>query len=80
MGDMISFVVPLPPITKKNHQRILKNFKTGKPFVSPSAEYKSYESQALWFIPKTICIDYPREREVSILYAHTEKVRSDESS
>lgn len=59
MEGKISFVVPLPPITKKNHQRILKNRSTGKPFVAPSAEYKAYEAQALWFIPKGICIDYP---------------------
>ena len=55
----MKFTVPLPPITKKNHQRILKNFKTGKPFVAPSEQYKVYESQALWFIPKGECIDYP---------------------
>ena len=55
----MQFTVPLPPITKKNHQRILKNFKTGKPFVAPSEQYKVYESQALWFIPKGMCIDYP---------------------
>jgi Holliday junction resolvase RusA-like endonuclease len=59
MSDIISFTVPLPPITKKNHQRILYNRSTGKPFVAPSAEYKAYEAQALWFIPKTMCIDYP---------------------
>ena len=55
----MKFTVPLPPITKKNHQRILKNFKTGKPFVAPSEQYKQYESQALWFIPKGEHIDYP---------------------
>lgn len=55
----MKFTVPLPPITKKNHQRILKNFRTGKPFVAPSEQYKSYEAQALWFIPKGVCIDYP---------------------
>ena len=57
----MNFTVPLPPITKKNHQRILKNFKTGKPFVAPSEQYKQYEAQALWFIPKGKCIDYPVE-------------------
>ena len=55
----MKFTVPLPPITKKNHQRILKNRSTGKPFVAPSEQYKNYEAQALWFIPKGICIDYP---------------------
>lgn len=55
----MKFTVPLPPITKKNHQRILKNFRTGKPFVAQSKQYKNYEAQALWFIPKGECIDYP---------------------
>lgn len=53
------FTVPLPPITKKNHQRILRNYKTGKPFVAPSEQYKQYEAQAMWFIPKGEHIDYP---------------------
>lgn len=55
----MKFTVPLPPITKKNHQRILRNFKTGKPFVAPSGQYIIYEAQALCFIPKGKCIDYP---------------------
>lgn len=56
---MMKFTVPLPPITKKNHQRILRNRSTGKPFVAPSEEYKRYEAGAMWFIPKGECIDYP---------------------
>lgn len=55
----MKFTVPLPPITKKNHQRILRNYKTGKPFVAPSEQYKQYEAQAMWFIPKGEHIDYP---------------------
>lgn len=55
----MKFTVPLPPITKKNHQRILRNYKTGKPFVAPSEQYKQYEAQAMWFIPKGERIDYP---------------------
>lgn len=55
----MKFTVSLPPITKKNHQRILRNRQTGKPFVAPSEQYKVYEAQALWFIPKSECIDYP---------------------
>lgn len=58
MSEGISFVIPLPPITKKNHQRILKNRTTGKPFVAPSEQYKSYEAQAMWFIPKGKHVDY----------------------
>ena len=48
----IEFSIPLSPITKKNHQEIVKNPKTGKPFVIPSRQYKEYEKSAMWFIPK----------------------------
>lgn len=48
----MNFIVNLPPISKKNSQQILINRKTGKPFISPSKQYKEYEKAALWFIPK----------------------------
>ena len=54
------FTVPLIPITKKNHQQLLKSRTTGKHFVSPSQQYKDYESMALWYIPKRgTPIDFP---------------------
>ena len=56
---MIKFIVKLSPITKKNHQMILRNSRTGKPFVSPSKQYKQYEKDAMRFIPKNEYIDYP---------------------
>ena len=46
------FTIPLPPITKKNHQQIRRNFKTGKPFISQSEQYRQYERDAGYFIPK----------------------------
>lgn len=49
---IIKFTVPIVPVTKKNHQRILKNRRTGKHFVAPSEQYEQYENTALWFIPK----------------------------
>lgn len=53
MGEMlIKFTVPMAPVTKKNHQQILKNRATGKHFVAPSQQYMDYESMALWYIPK----------------------------
>ena len=55
----MKFTVPLPPITKKNHQQIRRNFRTGKPFVAQSEQYIQYEKDAMWFIPKGECIDYP---------------------
>lgn len=57
---VVKFTVPLTPITKKNHQQIVTNRNTGKPFVTPSKQYKEYENLALWYIPKRgVPIDFP---------------------
>lgn len=56
---MIKFTIPLPPISKKNSQRIMVNYRTGKPFIMPSEQYTQYEQQALWFIPKGKNINAP---------------------
>ena len=50
---MIKFTIPLPPISKKNSQQIFVNPNTHKPFIMPSAQYKQYERDAMWFIPRT---------------------------
>ncbi len=50
--ELIKFTIPLSPITKKNHQQIVINPKTKRPMVMPSKQYKQYERDALWFIPK----------------------------
>lgn len=42
------YIVRIPPITKKNSQRILINQKTRKPFIAQSAAYKRYEAAALY--------------------------------
>lgn len=49
---MYTFVIPLAPISKKNSQRIMTNRATGKPFIMPSAQYKQYERDAAYFIPR----------------------------
>ena len=54
---MVKFTIPGEPRTKKNHQRILRT-KDGRPFVSPSEQYKEYEEYAGWFVPNET-IDYP---------------------
>lgn len=54
---MTRITIPLPPVTKKNSQRICINSK-GKPFIMPSKQYKEYEQAAGWFIPR-LNIDYP---------------------
>ena len=46
----IKYTIKLPPITKKNSQQILMNRKTGRPFISPSKQYKQYERDAAWFL------------------------------
>ena len=46
----IKYTIKLPPVTKKNHQQILMNKKTGRPFVMPSPQYKQYEREAAWFL------------------------------
>ena len=49
---MLKFTIPLAPITKKNHQRILKNRRTKAHFVAPSEQYENYEAAALWYVPR----------------------------
>lgn len=56
---MIHFTIPLIPISKKNHQQIFINKSNEKPFIAPSKQYRDYERDALWFIPKGRQIDYP---------------------
>ena len=56
---MIKFTIPLPPISKKNSQRILINRFTRKPFIAPSKQYIEYEQSALWFVPRNKFIDIP---------------------
>lgn len=50
MGPIYERVIPLPPITKKNSQRILFNKSTGRPFIAPSKAYKDYEAAALRYL------------------------------
>ena len=46
----VKFVIPLPPVSKKNSQQILMNKSTGRPFIMPSAKFKQYEREAAWFL------------------------------
>jgi len=49
------------PITKKNHQQIRKNRKTGKSFIAQADAYKQYESDCIYQISAFArkAIDYP---------------------
>ena len=43
----MTFAIPFPPVTKKNHQQIRRNRKTGKPFIAQSEQYIAYENACL---------------------------------
>lgn len=60
---MLSFIVDLPPISKKNSQQILINKATGKPFIMPSKKYKEYERAAYHRIP---LLTYPIDKPVNV--------------
>ena len=44
---MKKIVIPLPPVSKKNHQRIVRG-RYGAPMVIPSAQYEAYQQAAAW--------------------------------
>lgn len=58
---ILNYTIRFPPVTKKNSQQILRDRKTGRPFIFPSKQYKDYERAAIPFLmplPKEP-IDYP---------------------
>lgn len=46
----LEIIIPLTPITKKNSQRIITV--KGRPMIVPSSQYKAYEKECAWFMPK----------------------------
>lgn len=52
----MKIVIPVAPITKKNHQQIIRV--KGKPVVIPSKQYRQYESDCAPFL-KEQHINYP---------------------
>lgn len=49
---MLNLILPGRPITKKNHQRIITNRRTGRPRVIQSKDYEAYETACLWHLKK----------------------------
>lgn len=51
-ADGVEICIPLPPVTKKNSQRIGYRNINGKqvPFIIPSAKYKQYEKDCGFFL------------------------------
>ena len=55
---VVEFTIPLPPVTKKNSQRI--GWCNGKPIILPGKRYSEYEKNSAWFLSKyRLNIDYP---------------------
>lgn len=52
----MKIVIPVVPVTKKNHQQIIRV--NGKPVVIPSRQYKQYETDSAPFL-RAQHIDYP---------------------
>lgn len=46
----LHYVIPGAPVTKKNSQRIFRNPRTGKPFITKSAAYADYEAAAAYYL------------------------------
>lgn len=53
---MKKFVIKLPPVTKKNSQRMIQ--RKGRMIPIPSKAYAEYEKAAGWFL-EPLGIDYP---------------------
>lgn len=57
MEKVIQFTINLPPITKKNHQQIIRV--KGRPMVIPSKQYRQYEKDCGPFLPAMEPINEP---------------------
>jgi len=57
-------VIPLPPVTKKNSQRILINHSTGKRFIAPSKRFMDYQNNCGYFLKIPV---EPIEERVNIM-------------
>lgn len=54
---MLEFVIPINPVTKKNHGQII--MLKGRPIMLPSKQYIEYEKKCKPFIPKCDTITEP---------------------
>ena len=57
---MRKIVIPIAPVTKKNHQRIVRG-RYGAPMVIPSAQYEAYQQAAAWHCKGGEIIEEPVE-------------------
>lgn len=45
---MVNITIPLPPVTKKNHGRIVQ--RGGRPMLLPSEQFERYQDAAGWYL------------------------------
>ncbi len=57
----LEIVIPLPPISKKNHSRIVSVH--GRPMILPSKQYVQYEKDCALFMPR---LDEPISTPVNV--------------
>lgn len=62
---MIKITIPMPPVTKKNSMRIVRNRKTGKRRIMPSQQSTDYEAEAVWHC-KRARVQRPIEEPVEV--------------
>lgn len=72
---MKKIVIPLPPVTKKNHPRLIRG-PYGEPKIIPSKQFAEYQESAAWYChsdkpisePVTVkCLFYmPTRRKVDL--------------
>ena len=69
----MTIVIPLAPITKKNSQQILINRKTGRPFISPSKQYKQYKKDCEPYLEGLV--EEPIDQEMAVKCVYYTKTR-----
>jgi Holliday junction resolvase RusA-like endonuclease len=47
---MARLVLPGRPMSKKNHEQIIRNARSGKPGIIQSPQYQKYEEACLWYL------------------------------
>ena len=77
-NGVLSFTIPLPPVSKKNSQQILYRWSEKKqkqvPFIAPSRQYKVYEHNAMLLCPR-VTVDGPVN--IRCLFYMPAKIRVD---
>ena len=57
----LNILIPLPPVTKKNHSQIIRV--QGRPMLIPSKQYKTYEKACAEYMPK---MEHPLGSEYNV--------------